>query len=583
MKYLSPKVYRKSKIQNLKSKIGFCLSLALAVVSGCSTTSTRPKLPDSVPRVLAISGVQYAYGFAGAGYNTVEIFISNTTDKPVTFTGVDLDGVALPSLSIAAVQKAASAFNLGMDGVQAKAPIPSISDNRITWWQFYPSATVQSGETILCQVGFKGGSSAHTLSLHTKNAQSVLSTSIPRYTEPADLIRAVTWSADEHTLFVQYTASAPLIDVAINGISMEGTRILQPAREGAPFLVAVPLASKMRRGDSLLIELTFENGAIRRELLRVAPGIHLDAGDWSDKPLPAATLSRFLLDVDPAIAYHTFDVACDDSRVKRPGESAMRVVDSRSEAYKARYSQLAGIDFCTATTEQTWNIYGHITDAVFVKPYRLHWGNDPMRFIEAEEECVMQAVVSAAPRPALWVPERFKRERHIEAPEMRLMAWNALLSGARGIRYHFWKNEPRDNPFRDCPELETATISLNADIRKIKHILGALVPVRAETDRRQGVKVREAWSGDAGVLLLVRDMLYTTDAASDAGGIPRFQPGPTRPVTVTLDLPPWLSPGAAVDPLSEAAIPMRKEGVSHIIDLPEFSPLQLVWIPNTKK
>ena len=242
--------------------------------------------------------------------------------------------------------------------------------------------------------------------------------------------------------------------------------------------------------------------------------------------------------------------------------------------------RLAGIDFCTTTTEKTWNIYGHLTDAVFVKPYRLHWGSDPTRFIEAEEACVEQAVTSSAPRPALWIPERFKRERHIEAPELRMMAWNALLAGSRGIRYHFWKNDRLD-PFRDCPGLEDEVVSLDADIRKLAPILSALVPVRAETDRRQGVKVREAWSGDAGVLLLVRDMLYSTDATSDDDGkSPRFQPGPTRPVTVAYALPPWLTPGDATDPLTDAPISMEKTDTSLTVTLPEFSLLQLVWIPN---
>jgi len=535
-------------------------------------------------RTLAVTGVQYAPAFANVGYNTVEVFIENGTGAPVTFTGGDLDGVKLPPLDFGAAQSLAAMLRPQFEGVSGgKPPTSVLSDGRITWWQFYPSATVQPGETVLCQINLKENlTRTRKLALYAKDADSPLYADILHYRAPGTSVNAVTWSKDGAKMFVQYSsANSTLRGIALNGTPMQ-FKVLEPqaGMPVLPFLAAVPLQSPVKAGTTILLKLTFEDGSVHRELFRAAPGVVLDAyGSEKDGTLPSAMRAKFHLDDKPVIAYLNFDVACDDTRVHRPGDSAMRVTAARLDAFKKQPGRLSAIDFCTSTTRRTWNIYAHLTDAVFVKPYRLGWGTDPTRFIEEEEECVTESVFAAAPRPSIWIPERFKRnERHIEGTELRVMAWNSLMAGARGIRYHFWKDGVTD-PFRDWHGIEGEMQSLNADIRRIDAILSPLVAVSAGTDDAQGVRVREAWSGDVGVLLFVRDLRYTTDGKGNNNGkSPRFKSGPVRDITVAYTLPPWLDTVTSVtDPLTGEPLPFTTEQRTVTVTFP-LNLLQLIWI-----
>jgi hypothetical protein len=123
--------------------------------------------------------------------------------------------------------------------------------------------------------------------------------------------------------------------------------------------------------------------------------------------------------------------------------------------------------------------------------------------------------------------------------------------------------------------------AVNADIRRLAPLLGPLVPVDNRIDRAQRVKVYECWAGDAGVLLLVRNMDYRTDARADDGGrSPRFHATPARDVAVSLDLPPWFggSSPTPTDPFSDEPFPHTGGEGSLLINIPELAGVRLVWL-----
>ena len=155
---------------------------------------------------VSILGVQYAPAFEKSGYNTAEVFIRNGTGSPVTFAGGELDGAGLPSLDVGAAQRLAAQFRPQIGGMPvAGTPMPSLRDGRLTWWQFYPSATVAPGGTILCQIGFKGrAAQERELLLRTTDAAVSFRATVPGYWVPRVKVNAVTWARDAKTMFVQY-------------------------------------------------------------------------------------------------------------------------------------------------------------------------------------------------------------------------------------------------------------------------------------------------------------------------------------------------------------------------------------------
>ena len=568
------------------SNVGCWTFLSLLLLSGCLSPRPAGETPPSAG--VTVLGVQYAVSTgADTGYNTVEVYLANTGRREVRFMGGVLDGQELPSLNSGALALLAKQFSIPLDGGSAPSiamPLPP-PDERVTWWQFQPSPVVPPGGTAVCQINFRGASSsARTLELRD-DAGYPLSLTLPRFSQPPERITAVTWSLDGKKLHVQYAAQASVLEsLKVNNRAIKPSAILRAARPGLPEVAVVPApgGKAFGRGDPVLVELTFAGGAQRRAWIRAFTGIMLDAPrGWDrDKTLPVATRAAYSLDDDPAIAYLPFDVVCGDTRTGRFGAAAHVVADARLKAWRRRPERLYGVEFCTALYGSVWNIYAPIADAVFTKPYQLHWGSDPARFIESEEALIETAVAATAPRPAVWVPERFKRERHVEGEELRVLAWTALACGVKGVRYHYWMNDLND-PFKDCPGLGEAMKAVNADIKRIEPILGPLVPVDNRIDRAQRVKVYECWAGDAGVLLLVRNMDYRTDArANDGGRTPRFHATPARDIAITFDIPPWLEFRDAFDPLSGDKFCSRLDRRHVTVSVPQVNSMRLIWIKN---
>lgn len=554
---------------------------AVLLATSCTTpprASTSGFVGGNGPEVL---GVQYASVTGSDGYETAEVFLVNRGAMSVTFTNAVLDGTALLGEKDRASRLAADRFRFDIGGRRVAAPKP-VENETVLWSQFYPDAVLAPGAAAVFQIGFRGKaaqSGGHALALAASDG-SVLEARIPRRFPPARRISAVAWAEDGSSVTVQFSKGAPPTSLRLNGRPVP-FRALAPAVAGRPGAIAADLPEPVRNGDAVLLELDFGAETVRA-FLRAMPAFAIDAPAFGadDKQLPAAQREAFGLDGKRAFTRLPFDVACDDTRAGRPGDHAPAVAAARLAAFRADPSRLHGLDFCTALYGSIWNIYAAMTDAVIVKPYQLHWGPDPARFIENELSHIDRAVAAAVPKPAIWVPDRFKRRRHLEGREMEILAWSAALRGAKGIRHHFWLNHAKA-PFDGCADIEETLPRLNRDLAKLRPILSPLVPASSGTDRRSMVSVLEGWSGDAGALLLVRNMRYATDEeANDGGRAPRFRTTPVENVAVSYALPQWLDPAEPVDPLTGEALPASRAGGRLEITLPTLDAFRLVWIPN---
>lgn len=561
------------------ASVAMAAAAAAFLSTSCVTPSPRSGGFSSGdgPEVL---GVQYAAVVGGEGYETVEVFLVNAGPVPVTFTNAVLDGVALLGEKDRATRLAADRFRFDIGGKRVASPKP-VGDNPVLWNQFYPDATLEPGASGVFQIGFRGKnarSGSRVLELAASEG-SVLTARIPRL-RGGRRITAVAWTEDGSAVTVRFSKGPAPVAVRIDGRTVP-FRTLAPAVAGRPGAVVADLSEAVHNGDSVLLELEFPSGTVRA-FLRAMPAFAIDAPDFNadDRQLPAARRKAFALDERRTFTRLPFDVACDDTRVGSPGSHALAVIAARLAAFRADPSRLHGLDFCTALYGPIWNIYGAMTDAVIVKPYQLHWGPDSARFLETEIAHVDRAVSAAAPKPVIWVPDRFGYQRRLEGRELELLAWCAALRGAKGIRHHFWLNRP-GTPFADCPDIGETLPRLNRDLAKLRPLLSPLVPASAETDRHGMVSVLEGWSGDAGVLLLVRNMRHATDGEpNDGGRSPRFRTTPARNVSVSYRIPPWMKFVRAEDPLSGESYDAIRDGDRAKVVLPVLDAFRLVWIPN---
>ena len=569
-----------------RPRILFVLSACAAVLlaTSCSTPPCAPTSGFIGGNGSEVLGVQYAPVTGSDGYETAEVFLVNKGGAPVTFTNAVLDGMVLQGEKELASRLVANRFRFDIGGRRVSAPKP-VENGTILWSQFYPDSTVAPGAAAVFQIGFRdkaAQSCGHTLSLAVSDG-SVLEASIPRRFPTAQRITAVAWTEDGSAVTIQLSNGAPPSALRLNGRSVP-FRTLAPAVAGRPGAIVADTPSPVRNGDMVLLEVDFGTETIRA-FLRAMPAFAIDAPAFGadDKQLPAAQRKAFGLDEKRSFTRLPFDVACDDTRAGRHGDHARAVVAARIAAFRADPSRLHGLDFCTALYGSIWNIYAAMTDAVIVKPYQLHWGPDPARFIESEITHIDRAVAAAAPKPVIWVPDRFKRHRHLEGNEMEILAWCAALRGVKGIRHHFWLNHAKA-PFNGCEDIRQTLPILNRDLAKLRSLLSPLVPASSVTDRRLMVSILEGWSGDSGALLLVRNMRYTTDEeANDGGRTHRFRTNPADKVTISYAIPPWLNPAHPINPLTGEALPASRVDDRLKITLPTLDAFRLVWIANKNR
>lgn len=548
----------------------------LLALSACRT------VPEAPPKIVA--DVQWCASADAAGDGTVEVLLRNATGRAVEFVRAELDGTELPATA-PAVAKALKAFafeGLGSGARRRMDVSPPVAGAR--WWQFYPSPRVAAGGATVFQLNFAGASRPCALKLTTRDGAAV-SVKVPRCAAPRRRIEFLAFSGDGRTLLLRHSKGAPPNRLSVNGRATD-FRVLGAASESRPGAVVADLPDAVREGGPVLVELGFPDGARRFAFARAMLGVCTVApSGWGDdfQPLPPAERAAYGFDADMRVWRLPYDVACDDTRARSPGASARAVVAARQERLAKFPDGLCGVDFCTALYPSVWNIYSQMADAVIAKPYKLHWGVNLSRFPDEEDAFLGQVVRDVAPRPVLWVPERYRKLRELDGAEYSVLAWCAMLRGVRGVRVHHWLNDPKD-PFADNPGLADAVKGFNADFGRLRPRLGRLLPAGESEDRAARVAVLEGWSGDDGVLMLVRNLRYDTGIDPQTKRRTRpFAVSPIRDYALSYRLPKWLTPDAATDALSGERLEGAASNGVFKVTVPELGSHRLIWIGNAKK
>ena len=515
----------------------------------------------------------------GAGAETVEVLLRNGTEASVSFVRAELDGVELPPIK-PMVQKALKSFDLGVGGVRAKRPAsPPVAGVR--WWQFYPSPTVPSGGYAVFQFNFAERSRACSLVLTTDDGRTY-PIHIPRYSPPKRRIEYLAFTGDGATMGFRYSKGAPPVAVAVNGAPLKGVKVLVPPGAGRPGAVVAQLPRSIREGEGVLVEVEFPGGVKRFAFIRAMLGVCTVApnGKSDSEPLPEGVRSDY--GFDPAMRVYRIpcDVACSDTKAQSYGANARSVVAARVKYNLETPDGLSGVDFCTALYPAVWNIYSQIGDVVISKPYKLHWGRNPQRFIDEEEAFLAEVVKDVAPRPVVWMPERFRWVRELDGGEFGALAWSAILNGARGVRVHHWMND-RKQPFNGNPGLADAVRTFNRDFNRLRPKLERLIPMWRHENRTSRIVVHEGWCGTDGMLLFVRNLRY--DVGLEAVSGRRIRPFSAKRVShcrFSLPLPPWFSLGEAMDALTGEKIQLTSTDVSCEIALDDLEVGRLVWLSS---
>ena len=563
-----------------KPKFKLAALCALSALTACRTDHVGPS--DGGGTLSA--EVQYCVSTGNAGVETVEVLVRNGTSLPVEFVRAELDGIELPE-SAPSAAKALKAFSFEGVGGKARSRMsaqPPVAGAR--WWQFYPSPRIEAGGAAVFQLNFAEKSRPCGLKLTAKDGQS-LSVRVPRYVPPRRRIEFLAFSGDGHTLLLRYSKGTPPDFLSVNGRAAD-FRVLESVSAARPGAVIADLPDAVREGEPVLVELGFSGGARRFAFVRAMLGVCTVApSGFNDDftPLPKTEREAYGFDEAMRVYRIPYDVACDDTRAHSHGANARAVVAARQERQAKFPDGLCGVDFCTALYPSVWNIYSQLADAVITKPYKLHWGINLSRFLDEEDAFLGQVVRDVAPRPVLWVPERYRKLRELDGAEYSVLAWCAMLRGVRGVRVHHWMND-RNAPFADNPGLADAVKGFNADFVRLRPRLERIVPAGESEDRAARVAVLEGWSGDDGVLLLVRNLRY--DTGIDLGTKRRIRPfavSTIRDYALSYRIPKWLMPDAATDALSGERLGGATSNGVFRVTVPELGSHRLIWIGNTKK
>jgi hypothetical protein len=337
----------------------------------------------------------------------------------------------------------------------------------------------------------------------------------------------------------------------------------------------------------LHLAVRFNDGSWRHGYVRALRGIFLDAFGLSDRKVR----KELGLDIDPPLfplkSADSADVACFDSLRHKEGGGALALIPEMQElhANPAYSNKLTAVQFCTALYNAVWDIYGPLADGVLSSPYALSHGHDPAHLIDYEENLLKQAAASAKPRPWFWIPDvQKRRERFLEPAELEVETWMTLAMGCKGIKYFAYTF--RDQGFAGYAPLMEAIRKRNGEIHKRETLLAPLLPVSEQVIHgptgEKGIKVYTGWSGDQGMLVLVRNLDYHTDDQDDnQGRNPRFKVQAKKDIAVSMVLPEWLQYRKAVDLRTGKTLPDKQGRYGKLeIVLHDLNAFAVLWIEN---
>ncbi|MBI2442159.1 MAG: hypothetical protein HYV35_12410 [Lentisphaerae bacterium] len=492
---------------------------------------------------------------SGAGFVTMDLFLTHTGSLPVIFrrlSGVDSNG----------------------------APDAAMETN-VVWKRFYPTTAVEPGGTILAQWNFRRAPRAPQWVCLEAEGYAPLRVALPPYREGGPRLEAIVFSGDGRQAYVQYRyGRAPPTAVLVNGREV----IFRTRRADgmtAPDLAACDLPEPLTTGAKAHVRMRFKDGTTAHGLVRVWRGLLLDAY-LCNRPEDRRALG---LDAEPGVIFPRAafqgDVACFDVRQGTNGAAAVAVEAERPALLAGQPDKLLGIHYCTSMSSGFWNLYGALADVAMASPYRLTHAADVRRFLDDEIALMERARLSVRPGYWMWIPDVFQRRaRFMEPEELRVLTWTALAKGCKGLKYFAWHlDDPKQFGFDRNPALTEAIKAQNVVLRRWADRLAPLVAVREEThgDARAGYVQYTAWSGERGVLTVVRNLKYVTDGQANAEGAPRFRVYPKTNVTVKVRVPGWLKSVRVEDLLTGEPLPETPTPGGVEVRLPRLAAVCVLW------
>jgi hypothetical protein len=391
--------------------------------------------------------------------------------------------------------------------------------------------------------------------------------SVPSFTVPRWEIVGVTFSENLSKAYVAYQFSVPakamrpshLVPhkIVINGKDVSrSSRILQVADRLSVGMLTIPVGGVIQRGQPVHVRLEFEPENVTQCILRASADFLVDAFGVAENE--SELRKQLNLDTKPAFQMIASDPACTDD-VRCQGYSAQEIISARDALFRANDTRSAYVYLCTAARPQVnYAIYGQISDSVACNPYCMNYGHTPDgKFIEQEENYFRWAWLAARPHPWLWFPEAHvpsRATRMLEPEELRLLVFAAIGHGVRGVNYYSYGTQTGIQVgFEQSPSLSAEIKRLNKELQLLKPLLSIAFPVSIETvgSQSDGLRIYTLWCPEKGVMVIVRNLNYSTDRESNSFGTARrFKPQPKHDVQIVLAKPPWLKLAGVIDPIT---------------------------------
>lgn len=488
-------------------------------------------------------------------YFMAEIFWKNRTSAPISVESLQLDGNQLP-----------------------------VQTEEVTWWQFFPDSTVAPGDYLVCRLNF------NLRPVQTQEVAFVSSTGIiarikiPPFSFGGKYLSAITFSHDYRKMFVQYRGgSANPRKIWVNNREINKFEVLASPDEKGLSLVAFKSPLRLATGDPLHVMVNFSDDSWGQAYAKAMNGIVLNAFNMDD-PKIRRSLG---IDIHPPFAKldsaNKGDVACFDVSHRHQGLGARDFVQEVDQLRKMDTGKksLTAIFFCRALYPEVWDIYGPLADVAMVSPYSYAYSGQ-QQYMEEEGRRLDLTARSAAPRPFVWIPETVKyADRFLSPREIEIMTWMALIRGAKGIKYFAY--DFNDIGFKNDPMLLNSIQKNNREIRALEEYLCPLVHAdHMMVGPKKTISADVAWSGDAGILVFLRDLQYRIEPTPSNGK--QFVVEPRDNLVVKLPMPGWLMPKKAIDLTRRKDVIQISQKRSEVtLTVPRFNGAVVIWIPRSYK
>ncbi len=580
------------------------LLAGLAFAASCPTGPGGLSWAEDRPPGLK-SEIQIRPGFQNPWrYPLVEIYLSNQTGKAVQWTGVTMDGVALGN------------------------------GTNCVWTQYYPNEKAGPGRTTLLQICLEDAPQvARKIEVETSDGQKVPVNldpfpAKPRTDQSKDFfggmpknaillddystqafpipkcrLLGVTFDSAFKHIQVSWSSSTKGISckrMVINGDMIPGTKESLfssddlPKFAGSAGMVCAAVAKPVQFGELIHVHIELSDNTTAQCLMRATNDFFVDDLGISRTVEGEASRKDLGLDLHPKWKDLGFDVACADFATQKWGQSAPQLVAARKAAYDGGDPQPTYQYLCVSSIQNTYSIYGQCSDGLQVNPYRRGWSTWE-KFIEEEAQTFRWAREAAQPRPWFWIPEVFIHKddkRFLEADEYRSLTYAALGHACKGIGLYVYDDKTVVG-YSKNPSLLAEIKKVNAEIARLRPMLEPAQFISRKTigDPDTGVRQYVLWSGQDGVLVILRNTDYSTDRKpDDMGRAPRFKCNSKSDVTAAVHIPSWIkeslaggsNPLQVLDPLSGEVLPHKQDGDLVSVSLPKLDIGRILWIPTPK-